>query len=85
MRVLVIGAGVIGLTTAYFLQRQGLEVTVVDRATAVGRCASGGNGAQLSYAYVAPLAEPSVVAKLPSLLLARDSPLVFRPRLEPAQ
>lgn len=85
MRVLVIGAGVIGLTTAYFLQRQGLEVTVVDRATAVGRGASGGNGAQLSYAYVAPLAEPSVVAKLPSLLLARDSPLVFRPRLEPAQ
>ncbi|GIL03752.1 MAG: D-amino-acid dehydrogenase [Betaproteobacteria bacterium] len=85
MRVLVIGAGVIGLTTAYFLQRQGFEVTVVDRETGVGRGASGGNGAQLSYSYVAPLAEPSVLAKLPSLLFARDSPLVFRPRLEPAQ
>lgn len=85
MRVLVIGAGVIGLTSAYFLQRQGFEVTVVDRETGVGRGASGGNGAQLSYSYVAPLAEPSVLAKLPSLLLARDSPLVFRPRLEPAQ
>lgn len=85
MRVLVIGAGVIGLTSAYFLQRQGFEVTVVDRETGVGRGASGGNGAQLSYSYVAPLAEPSVLAKLPSLLFARDSPLVFRPRLEPAQ
>lgn len=85
MRVLVIGAGVIGLTTAYFLQRQGCEVTVVDRELGVGRGASGGNGAQLSYSYVAPLAEPSVLAKLPSLLLARDSPLVLRPRLEPAQ
>lgn len=85
MRVLVIGAGVIGLTTAYFLQRQGFEVTVVDREPAVGRGASGGNGAQLSYSYVAPLAEPSVLAKLPSLLFARESPLVFRPRLDPAQ
>lgn len=85
MRVLVIGAGVIGLTTAYFLQRQGFEVTVVDREPGVGRGASGGNGAQLSYSYVAPLAEPAVLAKLPSLLLSRESPLVFRPRLEPAQ
>jgi D-amino-acid dehydrogenase len=85
MRVLVIGAGVIGLTTAYALQRAGIEVAVVDREDGVGRGASGGNGAQLSYSYVAPLAEPSVIGKLPSLLLSPDSPLKFRPRLEPAQ
>ena len=57
MHICVIGAGVVGLTTAYFLQSERHEVTVVDRAPGPGLGASGGNGAQLSYAFVAPLAD----------------------------
>ncbi|MCU0950540.1 MAG: D-amino acid dehydrogenase [Burkholderiaceae bacterium] len=77
MRVIVIGAGVAGLTTARLLQREGLQVSVVDAADGPARGASRGNGAQLSYSYVAPLAEPSVVGKLPTLLADEDSPLKF--------
>ncbi|HRK40254.1 MAG TPA: D-amino acid dehydrogenase [Burkholderiaceae bacterium] len=73
----VIGAGIIGLSTAWCLQRDGWRVTVIDR-DAPGQGASGGNGAQLSYSYVAPLAEPSIWRQLPKLLLKADSPLKFR-------
>lgn len=85
MKVIVIGAGVAGLCLAHALQLRGTTVTVIDRATGPGQGASRGNGAQLSYAYVAPLAEPGVWGKLPSLLLDPDSPLRVAPRLDPAQ
>ena len=85
MKVIVVGAGVIGLTTAYELVSRGHHVTVLDRAPGAGQGASRGNGAQLSYAYVAPLADPTVFAKLPSLLFDADSPLRIAPRLDPAQ
>ncbi|MCX8005489.1 MAG: D-amino acid dehydrogenase [Burkholderiaceae bacterium] len=85
MRALVVGAGVIGLTTAHYLAEEGIEVTVLERGPTVAQGASGGNGAQLSYAYVAPLAEPSVLAKLPRLLTDTDSPLAWRPRWDAAQ
>lgn len=84
MRVCVLGAGIVGLATAWELRRAGHEVQVVERATP-GHGASGGNGAQLSYSYVAPLAEPGIWKQLPRLLLAPDSPLKLRPRLEPLQ
>jgi glycine/D-amino acid oxidase-like deaminating enzyme len=64
MRVCVLGAGITGLAAAYELQREGHEVTVIDRAGA-GSGASGANGAQLSYAYVQPLADPSLWTQLP--------------------
>jgi D-amino-acid dehydrogenase len=79
MRVCVLGAGIVGLATAWQLQREGHQVTIVDRAGA-GAGASGANGAQLSYAYVQPLADPAIWAQLPRLLLANDSPLKLRPR-----
>jgi D-amino-acid dehydrogenase len=85
MHVIVIGAGVAGLTTAYQLQQEGLQVTVVEAAATAGRGASAGNGAQLSYSYVAPLAEPAVVGKLPTLLADEDSPLKFHLQLDPLQ
>ncbi|MBS0506062.1 MAG: D-amino acid dehydrogenase [Proteobacteria bacterium] len=84
MHVCVMGAGIVGLATAYELQRQGLQVTVIDQA-APGMGTSGGNGAQLSYSYVQPLADPGIWAQLPKLLLAGDSPLKIRPRLDPHQ
>lgn len=83
-RVAVLGAGIVGLSTAWQLQREGFEVTVIDRQRP-GQGASLGNGAQLSYAYVQPLADPSIWAQLPSLLLSRESPFSISLRPDPAQ
>lgn len=84
MHVTVLGAGIVGLATAWELSRAGHAVTVIDRA-APGRGASAGNGAQLSYSYVAPLADASIWAQLPHLLLSPASPLKLRPQLDPQQ
>ncbi|MDM0104560.1 D-amino acid dehydrogenase [Variovorax sp. J22R24] len=81
MRVCVLGAGIVGLATAWQLNRDGHEVSVIDRATP-GAGASGGNGAQLSYSYVQPLADPSIWKQLPKLLLSPSSPLKLRPQLD---
>jgi D-amino-acid dehydrogenase len=81
MRVCVLGAGIVGLATAYALNRAGHAVTVIDRARPGGG-ASGGNGSQLSYSYVQPLADPGIWAQLPKLLLSQVSPLRIRPQLD---
>ena len=81
MRICVLGAGIVGLATAYELSSAGHEVTVIDRAQP-GSGASGGNGSQLSYSYVQPLADPSIWAQLPKLLLSPSSPLKIRPQLD---
>ncbi|CAG0999698.1 D-amino-acid dehydrogenase [Burkholderiales bacterium] len=85
MRVAVLGAGVVGLSAAYWLARDGHETVVVDRNDGVALETSYANGAQLSYSYVAPLAGPGVLPKIPPWLLRRDSPLRFRPTLDPDQ
>ena len=80
----VLGAGIVGLAAAWQLRREGFEVTVVDRAQA-GTGASAANGAQLSYAYVQPLADPGIWRQLPKLLFAADSPLKLRLQPDPHQ
>jgi D-amino-acid dehydrogenase len=85
MRIIVIGAGIIGLATAWCLVRDGHEVTVVDRHDGVGLGTSFANGAQLSYSYVAPLADPSVWGQLPKFLTDPHSPVQFRPGFDPFQ
>ena len=85
MKVIVLGAGVVGLSCAYYLWRDGHQVTIVERNRGVGLETSFANGGQLSYSYVAPLASPSVIPKLPPWLLRRDSPLRFRPEIDPDQ
>lgn len=85
MRVIIIGAGVTGLATAHYLNLDGHDVTVIDANTGPGLGASYANGAQLSYSYVAPLAGPGVLPKVPPWLLRRDAPLRFKPSLDPDQ
>ncbi|MBK8007913.1 MAG: D-amino acid dehydrogenase [Rhizobiales bacterium] len=82
MKVVVVGGGVIGLCTAYFLIEQGHDVVLVEQERDIGRRTSLGNGSQLSYSYVAPLASPAVFAELPSLLLHRNAPVRVRPQLD---
>lgn len=72
MHVIVLGAGVVGTTTAYYLSRMGCRVTVVDRASDVGDGASFANAGQLSYSFTDALAKPEFLASMPRLLLGRD-------------
>src|SRR6185436_13197118 len=85
MKVLVLGAGVAGVASAWYFWRDGHDVTVLERNPGVALETSFANGGQLSYSYVAPLASPSVIPKIPPWLLRRDSPLRFRPELDPEQ
>ncbi len=82
MKVIVLGAGVAGIASAWYFWRDGHEVTVLERNDGVALETSFANGGQLSYSYVAPLASASVIPKIPPWLLRRDSPLRFRPELD---
>jgi D-amino-acid dehydrogenase len=84
LQVIVIGAGIIGLASAWVLVNAGHEVQVIDVGQP-GEGASFANGAQLSYAYVQPLADPSIWRSLPSLLLAHDSPFSLRLQMDSHQ
>ena len=79
----VLGAGVVGMATAYALARSGMPVMLIDRAAEPGRGTSFANGAQLSYAYTDALAGPALLARLPALALAVDPAFRLRPSLHP--
>jgi D-amino-acid dehydrogenase len=78
--VCIIGAGIVGATTAYALSKSGFAVTVIDREKEAGLGASFANGAQLSYSYVEPLATPTALKKIPFWLLSRSSPVKWIPQ-----
>ena len=84
-QVTVVGAGIVGLASAAALSRAGHRVTVIDKADAAGQGASGGNGCQLSYGYVAPLAQPGLPLEVPALMLSRDGALRMTPRADMRQ
>jgi D-amino-acid dehydrogenase len=84
-QVCIVGGGVIGLASAYALVRAGHEVTVIDARETLGSETSFANGGQLSYRYVAPLADAGVPLQAIGWLLRGDSPLKLRPRLDPQQ
>ena len=69
----VIGAGVIGVATAYILCRSGMKVTIIDRNQRPGQGASYSNGGQLSYSYTDALANPALITSLPMLALGLNS------------
>lgn len=74
----MVGAGVVGCASAFELGLAGHQVTLIDAASEPGTGASFANGAQLSYSYVEPLANPATLRSLPKLLLDRDSPVRFK-------
>lgn len=83
MKVLVIGAGVIGTTTAWYLAEAGHEVVVVDRQPGAGQETSFANGGQISVSHAEPWANPSAIRKIIGWLGKEDAPLLFRWRLDP--
>ncbi|NDU80290.1 MAG: FAD-dependent oxidoreductase [Ferrovum sp.] len=78
MRVLVLGAGILGVSTAWYLRTQGHEVTVIDRQASVARETSWANGGQLSTGHVEPWAQLSNLPKIIRWSFQDDAPLLFR-------
>ena len=84
MKVLVLGSGVIGVTSAYFLAEAGHEVTVVERREGPARETSFANAGEVSPGYSSPWAGPGVPLKAVKWLLMHFGPLVIRPKVDPA-
>ena len=82
MRVLVLGSGVVGTASAYYLAKAGHEVTVVDRQPAAGMETSFANAGQVSPGYSAPWAAPGIPIKAIKWLMMRHRPLVMWPLLD---
>jgi D-amino-acid dehydrogenase len=85
MQVIVLGAGIIGVSTAWHLLNEGHDVTVVDRQSDAALETSFANGAQISVSFCEPWANAAAPFKVAKWLLRDDSPLLFRPRLDPHQ
>ncbi|QBE63900.1 D-amino acid dehydrogenase [Pseudoduganella lutea] len=84
-QVVVIGGGVVGLTSAWWLLEAGFRVVLLERAPDVGNGASYRNGGQLSYRYVAPLADAGVPWKALRWMFQEAGPLRFRPEADVRQ
>jgi D-amino-acid dehydrogenase len=82
MRIVVLGAGIIGTSTAWHLLERGHEVTVVERQDAAARETSFANAGQISVSYCEPWANRHAPAKLLKWMFRNDAPLLFRPQLD---
>ena len=85
MRTIVLGAGLLGMTSAYFLQQLGHQVTVIDRQATPGAETSFANGGQISVSHAEPWANPGAPLKLLQWLGKEDAPLLFRLRADMRQ
>lgn len=85
MHVIVLGAGVIGVATAWHLREAGCDVTVVEREADVAQATSLGNAGVIAPGYVTPWAAPGMPGKILKYLFKPASPLIFRPTLDRAQ
>ena len=80
MKITIIGGGVIGLCSAYYLQKEGFEVTVIDRGGLTDGC-SFGNMGYMSPSHFIPLASPGIIAEGLRYMLSSNSPFYIKPRL----
>ncbi|MEW6514482.1 MAG: D-amino acid dehydrogenase [Pseudomonadota bacterium] len=85
MRIVVLGAGLIGVATAWFLAEDGHEVSVVDRQPGPARETSFANGGQISVSHAEPWANPGTPLKVLKWLGREDSPLLWRLRADATQ
>jgi D-amino-acid dehydrogenase len=85
VKILVLGAGVIGVTGAWYLAEAGHEVLVVERRRDAGMETSFANGGQVSAGNAEPWAQPAVLPKVLRWIGREDAPLLFRPRADWAQ
>jgi D-amino-acid dehydrogenase len=82
MKVIVLGAGVIGTTSAYQLAKAGHEVTVVERQPGAAMETSFANAGEVSFGYCSPWAAPGIPLKAVKWLMMHHAPLVLRPKLD---
>src|SRR6478672_5673629 len=85
MKILVLGAGVVGTTCAYYLAEAGHEVVVVDRQSGAARETSFANAGGVCPSFAGPWAAPGMPLKVARWLFASHAPLMLRPRLDPHQ
>ena len=85
MKVVVLGAGLLGVTSAYYLQQLGHEVTVLDRQASPAAETSFANGGQISVSHAEPWANPGAPLKVLQWLSKEDAPLLFRLRADARQ
>ena len=82
MKIVILGAGVIGVSAAYLLGTRGHEVEVIERNNASSLETSFANGGQLSFSHAEPWANPAVFSKIAKWMFKDDAPLVLRPRAD---
>ena len=82
MKVTVLGAGVIGVTSAYYLATAGHEVTVVDRQPGPALETSFANAGEVSFGYCSPWAAPGIPQKALKWIFMKHSPLILRPKAD---
>lgn len=80
MNIVIIGGGIIGLSSAYYLQKQGYQITIIDKGDITNGC-SFGNAGYVSPSHFIPLASPGIVAKGLKWMLSASSPFYIKPRL----
>ncbi|NOH54787.1 D-amino acid dehydrogenase [Vibrio coralliilyticus] len=83
MKVVILGSGVVGLTSAWYLSQAGCQVTVIDRQPRAAEETSFANAGQISYGYSSPWAAPGVPLKAMKWLLEEHAPLKIKPSLNP--
>ena len=82
MKIIVLGGGIIGVSSAWWLSQAGHEVVVVDRCAGPGQETSFANGGQISVSYAEPWANPQAPLKLFKWMFRDDAPLLFRPQFD---
>jgi D-amino-acid dehydrogenase len=82
MKVIVLGAGVIGVLSAYELAKSGHEVTVIDRQNGPARETSFANAGEVSFGYCSPWAAPGIPLKAMKWLVMEHAPLILRPKMD---
>ena len=83
MKVAVIGGGVVGTLTAYYLDSRGCQVTIFDQGHEPANKTSRANGGQLSYSFCDAMADPQIVPKLPGIVFGSDPAFRIKPSLQP--